>query len=265
MKTIFFRAFKDRRILLAIYILASVVLLWMYIGLFPAFKNQSANLEQLLKSYPESFLKAFNFDIKNFTTLEGFLATEQFSFIWPLMMIFMLVGFAGAALSGEIEKGTMEILLANPLPRWKIFFGKYLAGSLMLLIFVAASIFAALPIARLYHLDFKTENFLTLTLLGLMFGQAILSLGFSLSSIFSERGKVFFVSGLILVSMYVLNILSAINENLRNLKYLSYFYYFNPTKAMVYNQIDPWSYAVFLASALEFLVIGVLWFLRKDI
>ena len=114
MWSIFTRIIKDRRVQILVYCLASVGLLWMYIIFFPAIKEQSANMEQLLKSYPESFLKAFNFDIRSLNTVEGFLSTEQFSFVWPLMVIFMMIGFGGGAFAGEIEKGTIEILLAQP-------------------------------------------------------------------------------------------------------------------------------------------------------
>ncbi|MDZ7586371.1 MAG: ABC transporter permease subunit, partial [Patescibacteria group bacterium] len=246
MWTVFWRTIKDRRVLLLIYCLASVALLWMYIALFPAFKEQSASMEQLIKSYPESFMKAFNFDIKSFTTLEGYLSTEQFSFMWPIMTIFMLVGFAGAALAGEIESGTIEVLLSQPLSRMKLFISRYLVGFTMLVIFVAISIFAAIPLSEAYNISFKTENFVTVAILGFMFGLSIFSIAMFLSSIFSDKGKVFFITGGLLIVMYVLNILAAIKESLSDLKYASFFYYFNPSKALIYNQIDHWSYLVFL-------------------
>lgn len=265
MGTIFWRAIKDRRILLLIYILSSIVLLWMYIALFPAFKDQSASLEQLIKNYPESFLKAFNFDIKSFTTVEGYLATEQFSFVWPMMMIFMMVGYAGSALAGEIEKGTIEVLLAQPIARAKVFLSRYLAGFMMLVVFVIFSVFSALPLSRAYDINFTSENFVTMAILSLLFGSSVYSIGFFLSSIFSDRGKVFFISGGILVAMYVLNILAAIKESLADLKYVSFFYYFNPSKALIYNQIDPWAYLVFLGAALVLTFAGLIIFMRRDV
>lgn len=259
------RTIRDRRVIFLVYLGSSIALLWMYIALFPAFREQSASLEQLIKSYPESFLKAFNFDIKSFTTLGGYLATEQFSFIWPILLIFMLIGYAGNALAGEIEKGTIEILLSEPISRLKLFLSRYLAGLIMLIVFAIFSIWAALPLARIYSIDFKTDNFVTLIILGLSFGFAVYSIGMFLTSVFSDRGKVFFISGGLLVAMYVLNILSAIKESLGDLKYFSFFYYFNPSKALVYNQIDNWAYAVFLGVAIVFTIAGLIIFCRRDI
>jgi len=265
MWTIFWRTIKDRRVLLLIYCLSSIALLWMYIALFPSFKDQTANLEQLMKSYPESFMKAFNFDIKSFTTLEGFLSTEQFSLMWPLVLILMLVGYAGSSFAGEIEKGTIEILLSQPISRVKLFISRYSAGLMMLVVFVVFSIFAAIPLGKAYQISFQSENFVTLALLGFMFGLSIFSIAMFLSSIFSDKGKVFFISGGLLVIMYVLNILSSIKESLSDLKYASFFYYFNPPKALVHNQIDHWSYLVFFGTALVLAILGLIVFVRRDI
>lgn len=265
MWTIFWRTIKDRRMLILIYTLSSVALLWMYIALFPSFKDQSASLEQLIKNYPESFMKAFNFDIKSFNTIEGFLSTEQYSFVWPLIVAFMMIGFAGAALAGEIEKGTIELLLSQPISRAKLFIGRYLAGLFMLLIFVFFSVFAATPLSAAYGIDFLAPNFTKLAVLALIFGLAIFGIAYMLSSIFSDKGKVFFISGVILVIMYVLNILSSIKDSLADLKYASFFYYFNPSKALVYNEIDRWAYLVFLGIALASFVLGLIIFTKRDI
>lgn len=265
MWAIFSRTLKDRRVTFLIYCLASIALLWMYIALFPAFKDQSASLEALMKNYPESFMKAFNFDIKSFTTIEGYLSTEQFSFVWPLMLMFLMIGYAGFAFSGEIEKGTIEILLAQPISRVKLFLSRFVVGVVMLILFVILSIFAAMPISKAYNINFAFENFLKLSLLASLFGLATYSIGIFLSSVFSDRGKVFFLSGGLLVLMYVLNIVSALKENLADLKYGSFFYYFNPTKALVYNQIDHWAYVVFGGVALVTFVLGLIVFVKRDI
>lgn len=265
MWTIFTRALKDRRILILIYSLAGIAILWMYIGIFPSFKEQSASMEQLLKSYPESLMKAFNFDIKNFVTIEGFLSTEQFSFMWPILVIVMLVGYAGSAFAGEVEKGTIELLLSQPLSRIKLFLSRYFAGILMLAVFIVFSIFTAIPLCEAYDISYKAENFVTIAVLAFLFGLAVYSIAMFFSSVFSDKGKVFFLSGSILAIMYVVNILASIKESLSDLKYASFFYYFNTSKALVYNEIDSWSYVVFLGLALVLFIVSLIVVARRDV
>jgi len=265
MWTIFWRIIKDRRTIFLVYILVNIGLLWMYIGLFPAFKSQSAAMTEMLKAYPESFMKAFNFDIASFNTIEGFLSTEQFSFMWPLLVILMTIGFAGTAFAGEIEKGTIEVLLSQPVSRLKLFISRYLAGLFSLIVFVLFSIFSAIPIMKIYDINFKLENFATLALLAFLFGLAIYSIGMFLSAIFSDKGKVFFISGGLLVLMYVLNIVSALKDSLADLKYGSFFYYFNASRALSHNQIDNWSYLIFIATAVVLAIVGSIYFTKRDV
>ncbi len=262
MWTIFSRAIKDRRLLLIIYCLSAVALLWMYIALFPEFSQVKVDF---IKSMPEGFLKAFNFDLSSFTTVQGFLATEQFSLVWPLLVIALVIGFSGFALAGEVEKGTIEFLLSEPIARLKLFFGRYLAGLLMLVIFTIISILAAIPFCQIYHISFNTNHFYTMTLMSFLFGLAIFSLGMMFSAIFSDKGKVFFLSAGILVLMYVLNVVSSLKESLVNLKYASFFYYYSPPKALTYNQIDHWAYLVFIGVAVMATLAGAIYFARRDI
>ena len=237
----------------------------MYIIFFPAIKEQSANMEQLLKSYPESFLKAFNFDIRSLNTVEGFLSTEQFSFVWPLMVIFMMIGFGGGAFAGEIEKGTIEILLAQPVSRLKIFFGRYLAGLFVLIIFTTLSVYAAIPFCKIYNIDINTAAFNKMALLSFLFAWAIYGLAIMLSAMFSDKGKVFFISGGLLVLMYVLKIVASIKDSLSDLKFASFFYYYDPTKALLDNEIDKWAFVVFWSVAIICTLIGAIWFAKRDI
>lgn len=265
MRALFWRVIKDRRNVTLIYLIAVVALIWLYVALYPSIMAQSANFEALLKTYPEGFLKAFNIDIKSYTTIGGYLAAEQYSFMWPIITIFMLVGFAGTALAGEIEKGTIELMLAQPISRAKLFFGKYLAGIAILAAYILLSIFSAAPILSAYHLHYEFKIFVTMAILGFLFSLAVFSLSMFFSSLSYERGRVYFLSGGILVLMYILNLVASLKESISNLKYFSFFYYFNPSKALIYNQIDHWAYVVFIGVAVIATTLGVIIFTKRDV
>ncbi len=265
MWAIFKRILKERRIILLTYSLSGAILIWMFAAFFPAIEEQASSFEELAKVYPEGIMKAFNIDINSFTTIEGFLAGEQFSFTWPIMLMFMLIGYAGSAFAGDIERGTIEITLSQPISRLKIFLGRYFAGLFMLIIFVILSILSAIPIISAYGFDYSPENVVTLAILGFMFGLAIYSFSMLVSVIFSDKGKAFFISGIVIVGMYILNIIASIKENLVDLKYGSFFYYFNQNKALIYNEIDDLAYWVFLGVTLFSFVMAAIWFSRRDI
>lgn len=237
----------------------------MFVSIFPTIQSQSANLEEILKFYPESMMKAFNIDIKAYTTIGGYISGELFSFMWPIMFISYICGFAGSALAGEIEKGTIEVLLSQPISRAKIYFAKYFAGLAMILVFVFVSVFSIPLILKFYHLTIDIKNVIAIFNLSLLWGLAIYSLGFFFSSIFSDKGKVYFLLGGLLVLMFALNIISGLKENLGDLKYLSFFYYFNANNALIYNKVDYLAYWVFGSSSIFFTFLGLEIFNKRNI
>lgn len=265
MLTIFWRIIKDRRISLIVYCLAGIGLLWMYIALFPSIQTQAASFNELLKNYPQALMKAFGLEELNLSRVENYLAMEQFSIIWPMMVIFLVVSLAGAAIAGEIEKGTAEIMLSKPVSRLKIFFGKYLAGVFTIIVFTICSIFAAIPLAKLYNIDFVFKNYVTLSIVSFFFSLAIFSLAMFFSAIFSEKSKAYMTTGGILIVMYVLNIIAALKDNLKSLKYLSFFYYYDPDQALIKNIINETGVLVFVIIAVVCAIVAAIWFKKRDI
>lgn len=233
--------------------------------LFPSFKNSIGSLNEYLKSLPEGFLKAFGFEMNAFSTFEGYIASEQFSFIWPLFVILLAISLATSFFAGEVEKGTIEILLSQPISRTKIFLERLLAGIFNISIFTFISFFAVFPITRAYNITCKTKAFLKLSLIGFLFSLAIFGLSLLFSVIFSERNKAIFIIVGIIVLMYVLNIVSGLKENLDKLKYLSFFYYFSPPNILVHNKIDNLTWWVFGGTFWVVTILALVWFQKKDI
>lgn len=266
MLSIFWRMLKDRKTSILVYCLSGILLLWMYIAMFPSIKEQAEFFSEMISRYPEGLMKAFGISQDlNFTYLENFLAMEQFSLVWPIIVMFMMISLAGSAISGEIEKGTAEILLSRPVSRLKIFFGKYFAGIFSLLVFTLTSVFAVIPLAKLHKIDYILENYVSLAIIGFLFGWAILSLAMMFSALFSEKSKTFMLSAGVLVAMYVLNVMASLKENLQDLKFLSFFHYYDYSQALIHNTINLDTIWIFSAAIIFCTFIGVIWFHKRDI
>lgn len=265
MLNIFWRVIKDKKISIISYCLASMLFLWMYVAIYPSIAAFYEKMRGYLESFPQGVMKAFGIEVQAMGTFEGFLSAEQFGFVWPFMLIALLITLAGTGIAGEIEKGTMELLLSQPVSRLKIFFSKYLTALFVLLIFILASVVLVFPLARIYDISYHSEKFFKLGILGFIFGLAIFGLATLFSVIFSESGKAIFLPAGILIVMYVINIVSRLKESLDNLKYFSFFYYFNPTNALVHNKIDNLAWPVFLGSFVLTTILAALWFKKRDI
>ncbi|MCX6811361.1 MAG: ABC transporter permease subunit [Candidatus Berkelbacteria bacterium] len=266
MKAIFWRTIKDRRVTIIAYSLGMIAFLWIYIAMFPSFAGRAEEFNKLLAAYPKQFLDAFGITTADqfFSSLENFLGKE-YGFIWPVAAIALSVTLGGSAIAGEIEEGTIETLLQLPTSRAKIFFAKYLAGLVLILIFTILTIFTAIPLALAYHVKYQAVSYLTFAVTGFLFAWAIYSISYFFSVIFNSKGKSYFIPVGILMVMYVIKIVSSLKENLKNLQYYSFFYYIDVDRALSKHEILLSTYFVFGAVILIFTFAAVIWFSKRDI
>ncbi|MDD5040061.1 MAG: ABC transporter permease subunit [Patescibacteria group bacterium] len=265
MGTLILRYLKDRRVSTIVYCIATIALLWMYIAMYPTIQQQSATFTEAFKNYPEAVMKAMGIEMMDFSHLENFLAMEQFSIVWPIMVIFLVTAFASNALSREVEKGTMEIVLSRPVSRLKLFMSRYIAGIAVLIIFTLASTLMVAPLAAIHNLDYQFGNYLKTALVGFLFAWAVFSFAMLFSAIFSEKSKVAMVAGGTFIGMYVLKIVASLIERFEWLKYVSFFHYFDANETLIRGNVEVLPIVIFAVVALVCTVIGVVLFQKRDI
>ena len=265
MWAIFLRLIKDKKVSIIIYSLTAALFVWMYVGMFPTISDMSEEFEVAFSAYPEEMFQAFNIEELSFETIEKFLALEQYSIVWPIMVMFFVISFAGVALSGAIERGVIENVLAKPVSRMKIFFGRYLAGFISLLLFTALSVFSVIPLSALHDVDYNTPAHVYMFIMAFLFGWAIYSIAMMVSAIFSEKSKTYMITGSLMLLMYVANLVSALIDKLENFKYASFFFYFDYGGAIIHEELYGIGVTIFLATAIVCTCVGAVWFNKRDI
>ena len=251
MSTIIYRILKDKFVGFISYTFGSIVLVLMYVALLPSITQSSAQFNEIMKSLPESLTKIFGLGgSAAYDTLEGLLAMKQYNLVWPMLLMFFFVSMAGAMIAGEVENRTIEIVMSSSLSRFKIFVSKYIAGLIYLILFVVLTTLSAIPLAKLYGYAAQNANYFSLMYLSLALGFAVYGISILLSSIFSSKGKVNGLSGLIYIGMYVLFIVVSLKDSLSKLKYLSFFYYYNVNDALIFNKLNMTSILIFIALGL---------------
>lgn len=265
MRALILKELRDRRKSSIAYAIGAFLLLWLYVLIFPSIQESAEQLKQAFESYPQEFLAAFDIQDLNFNTLEKYLGAEQFSFVWPILVITLALSRAGNYFAGEVEKGTIGLTLSQPISRVRIFFSKYSAGMIDLAVFMIVSILGVIPLAVAYSIDFDLPRLLNLTLLGMFFGGAIFSLTSMVSTFVSEKAKVYFPVTAVLVGMYAIEIISNLKPSVDWLQYGSVFHYFNAQDVLSNNEVSLLSYAVFGTTIVISMVVGLLWFKRRDI
>lgn len=254
-----------RRKTILYYSLGALGVLVLYMAIYPSVQSQMDVINKLLDTYPPALMKAFNFQANAFSTVGGYLSTENYGVFWPLLLMFMVVSFCASTVAGEIENGTMGLLLSLPISRGRVYLAKYLAVVVSIIVFVLLSVITISPVASIFALGVGFANVAKLALMGLLLGLAVAGLTFFFSSIFSEKGRVTAVVGGVLVLMYVLNLAASLKDSLSFLKYVSFFHYFEPAAVLQNGTLSATAITVFFGVAIVFAVLGLAAFTKRDI
>lgn len=258
-------ALKQKRWSILTYCLLAVGFLVMYMSVFPTIQAQAQNFNKLLQSYPKAFMKAFDVNASAFSTLGGYLAVEAYGVIWQILVILLGTSFAGNALAGEVESGTLALTLSMPISRVRVYLARYLAGLTILALFVTSSMFLLIPLAALRHDNISSVAILKLGLNGWLWGVAIYSFGYMISALFEERSHVYQAVGGVVLGMYALNIFSGLLPRLDKSKYVSIFHYYSASTVLVNSRLDSLALVVLTLTSLLTCSVGLILFSRRDI
>ena len=148
--------------------------------------------------------------------------------LWPVMMSVYAVFHAGGIAAKEVESGTMDMLLSQPVLRRHVITSKFMAFPVAIVTVASISIVGVLVgmaiIGNYSDLGGVCLAFLPALLIPL----AVASYSLLFSCIFLEPRKVLIAAGSLTGLFYILNILARAVEPLKWLGNLSIFHYYTP-------------------------------------
>ena len=195
--------------------------------LMVSFYSSIAGMEgfmEFIGNYPEEMLAFFD-GIMEINTPKGYLDTYYFGYMSLIIAIFT-IGVGASLLVGDEEKGILDLVLAHPVSRTALFWGRLLgaAAATGVLLFVGWLSWV-LPSGS-SGLDLTWIEFLRpfAPLFALLF--LFTTLALLLSMLFPSVRAAGMLSGGLLVGNFLLMGLSNINEDLKPIiKYTPFYYY----------------------------------------
>lgn len=222
-------------------------------------------MEQLMEQLPEGMLAAFGMaEVEDLFSPEGYLDSQLFAMISPLVLLIFAVGCGAAAIAGDEERGTLELLLAQPLSRTRVLLER--TGGIALLIATLVVIHAlALAVGgAIVGLDVAVEGFVaihvSLLLLTLLFAGAALAVGAATG----RRGLAIGVAAAIAVGGYLLDSFAPLVDWLEPLRPASPFYLYRGADPLS-EGLDPVHSGALAAVALLTVAVAVWAFGRRDV
>lgn len=151
----------------------------MYTAFYPSIKASAADLQAYMDKLPDAIRNIVA--AEDYTSPVGYLESEFFNTMGPLVVLIFAIGAGARAIAGEEEAGTLDLLLSAPVRRRHVLATKAAAivASTLVLAAVAAVAIAVLgpPFDLSVPLGDLLAGCVMLALLGLAFGGVALAIG----------------------------------------------------------------------------------------
>jgi ABC-2 type transport system permease protein len=197
----------------------------------------------------------------------AYLALELYGSFFMLLFGGVLAYAAGASIARNIEDGTLDLTLARPLSRTRIYLEKWAAMLLGMLIIIATSFLTAWLCTLLYHsarLDWQWFALANVDVAAMLF--LVASMGLLVSALMSAGRAAGGAATLVVVFWYLCQTFGTTGDRLSFLKYLGPYYYAPSSQVITAEQwTDPWKLLVPVAVGLVLGIAGLVYFQRRDI
>ncbi|PKO21209.1 MAG: hypothetical protein CVU38_15985 [Chloroflexi bacterium HGW-Chloroflexi-1] len=263
LRNIFLKTFHDQRRSLLWWALGILSYALTIAAFYPAIRNMPA-FNELLSAAPKELMAAFVGNFTDLTSPAGYLNSQIFFMIGPLLFVIYTIGQGSRAIAGEEENGTLDLLLANPMPRWRAVaekFGALVLGTLGLAVVLWVGLAAGAVVVKMDINPVRlAEATFSAALLGLAFGALALALGCAAGN----RGLSIGVASGLALATYLLNALGASVEQADPYRKLSPFYYATAADPLT-NGLNWGHVAVLMGLIAVFFATALFLFQRRDL
>lgn len=260
---LFRRGLHDHRRSLLAWSVGVVAYIGLIVAIFPSIEG-SPEFDDLLESYPEILKELFGIvEGGSLTSGAGFLDAELFSFMLPLLVLFLAIGSGARTFAGEEDAGRLELVLAYPVRRRDAVIAKGLAVAAEVLFLCAAVGLSLLVFDPLVDLGLEVEHIAgaaaTLAALGLIHGWLALSIGAATAS----RALAIGVPAGLAAAAYLVNGLHGVAGWLDPLRFASSFWLVGSSPLQ--GGTRAWGVVVVLVAAAAILALGATLVERRDL
>ena len=189
----------------------------------------------------------------------------EFLSLWPLLMSVYAIFHAGGIAAREVERGTMDMLLSQPLQRQQVIISKFLVFPLAIVSVAVASIVGML-IGMAIIGNFSDVGGVCLAFLpALLIALAVASYSLLFSCIFLDPRRVMLAAGSLTGLFYILLILARTVGPLKWLGNLSIFHYYEPAAIASELSMNWLGIGIYLGIIIISFTASIYVFQRRDI
>jgi ABC-2 type transport system permease protein len=264
LRSVGLKTLHEQRRSLLVWAVTLLLLVGMYAGLYTSFEGTSAYndvINQMPKALRDLFTAGIGIDLNSGA---GYVYMEMLSFMVPMLVLIYAINAGSAAVAGEEERHTLDLLLSTPVSRARVAVEKFGAMTIGVVVLVATMGAALVAFGSAAGMGLATANvaaaMLHLALLGLVFGALALVVGAASGRVAATRG----ITSAVAVVAYLVNGFAPSVSWLHPVQKLSPFYQYighDPIR----HGVSVAAVGIAVATATALLVAAVWAFRRRDL
>ena len=259
------RSLQDRRRSTFWWAVGMIALAAITIAFVPSIRSDAEAFMELYDSLPEGLMSVFGIDDSAaLVTAEGLINSRLYAGVGPAILAVFGIGLGTAAVAGEEDTGTLNMLLAQPIARWRVVVEKFAAGVVLTFV-ICVAIAVTLAVSNpLVDLGLGWGNIVAANLGLALFTLVFLGLSLALGAVTGNRGLTIGVSAAITVAAFFVNGLAPLVDELSWAQNLSPFYWIQGPDRLTNGFSPGWSLLMVAVTAV-LVVAAVIGFDRRDI
>lgn len=250
-----------------VYVVGLLAYMLMLTAVYPTFRKMLTAKSELLKNYPKAVLQLFGVNSIDAASFSNYITLELLGFIWVVIMAAFVMAFARQMVAGEIHDGTLELLMSQPVARWKVLTseGVALLGGIVVLvvttvvgIIVYGSIFAS-------SAGVNYAGCAAFIPVGICLAAAVAGYSVLFSVLLNDPRRAVMAAVGLTLFFYLLHFAASYSSVLEKVDWFGIFHYYNPMKVIDSAQVPVKSVLILLAFAAVGFGASLWFFQRKDI
>jgi ABC-2 type transport system permease protein len=204
--------------------LGIAALIWITLAAYPSVRD-SAGLSDYAEDLPETMRAMFAGGETDIVSGAGYLDSQLFAFTAPLLLLIFSIAMGAAMIAGEEERGTLDLLLAQPLSRTRLVLERFAALCVLVAVLSAvflASVASGDAVVGLEGVPFGNLVAATVgvALLALLYGALAMAVGCA----WPGRGRAIAVPAALALAAWILDSLGQVVDALDSWRPLSPYY-----------------------------------------
>jgi ABC-2 type transport system permease protein len=188
------------------------------------------SLNSMLDQMPEALRPLLG--PADLTSPVGYLASQLYLFFLPAIVLIFAIGRGGAAIAGEEEDHTLDLLMVQPVGRWSLYAQKAGAVVIGVIVLVGVSVLPTLALGSSLQIDIPVTNLLAVTFQLAAMSVLFAMLAFAMGAATGRRSIAIAIASAVAFITYLIDGLGQTIDWLDALRPLSPWFWFAPVDAL---------------------------------